>query len=333
MTFNNPVVGGTTLIRAAIQSPNFVTGVSGWSIDKDGDAEFNSLDVRGTFSGNDFEINSAGIFFYSGTPAAGNLISSYTNSAGTDGSGNAYLLGTTSYQNNTSYFIATNSNAVSGSTYWTSTTEAGPWTQIAQIIPDNLGDLTVQANGSISLNPGGSSSISTLILPAPPSLPAWEDNSGTDWQLGSQSAFLTSEFDVVSGTQAAITGLQLHLVAGIYFVRLKLYGTNSSVSGVTYTPGFTFGGSTFQILFNQVNWLTAGQSTTALQSNIINVTSLTGFNPSPASTGTSRVCWTEIDGFLGVTSGANLKATCLTSTAGDAFHIMPGSFLSAVPVA
>jgi hypothetical protein len=51
MTFSNPIVGGTTLIRPAIHSPNFVTGVSGWSINKDGSAEFSDLTVRGDGNG------------------------------------------------------------------------------------------------------------------------------------------------------------------------------------------------------------------------------------------------------------------------------------------
>lgn len=49
MPFRNSIVGGMSkLIRAAIQSPNYVTGVSGWSINKDGTAEFNGITVRGT---------------------------------------------------------------------------------------------------------------------------------------------------------------------------------------------------------------------------------------------------------------------------------------------
>jgi hypothetical protein len=47
MNFGDPVVGGETLIRAAIRSPNYVTGVSGWTINADGSAEFNDVDVRG----------------------------------------------------------------------------------------------------------------------------------------------------------------------------------------------------------------------------------------------------------------------------------------------
>lgn len=48
MPFGNPLVGGTTLIRPAIQSPNFVAGSAGWKIAKDGTAEFNNATFRGT---------------------------------------------------------------------------------------------------------------------------------------------------------------------------------------------------------------------------------------------------------------------------------------------
>lgn len=48
MQFQDDVVGGVTLIRPAIQSPDFVTGVSGWQIAADGSAEFNDVLIRGT---------------------------------------------------------------------------------------------------------------------------------------------------------------------------------------------------------------------------------------------------------------------------------------------
>lgn len=47
MTFSNPIVGGTVLIRPAIKSPDYVAGTAGWSINKDGTAEFNEVTVRG----------------------------------------------------------------------------------------------------------------------------------------------------------------------------------------------------------------------------------------------------------------------------------------------
>lgn len=47
MTFNNSILSGTVLARENIQSEGFVAGTSGWIIERDGDAEFNSIVVRG----------------------------------------------------------------------------------------------------------------------------------------------------------------------------------------------------------------------------------------------------------------------------------------------
>lgn len=47
--FNNPVVGGGgDLVRERIRSPDYAAGVTGWSINQDGSAEFNEVTVRGT---------------------------------------------------------------------------------------------------------------------------------------------------------------------------------------------------------------------------------------------------------------------------------------------
>jgi hypothetical protein len=69
------------LIRIAIQSPNYVLGLTGWSINKDGSAEFNNLTIRGTFFGINFILSSLGLFLYSSAPALGNLIASISNAA------------------------------------------------------------------------------------------------------------------------------------------------------------------------------------------------------------------------------------------------------------
>lgn len=96
---NDPLVGGVALRRPAIQSPNFQTGVQGWTINIDGSAEFNNLTVRGTFLGTDYILNSSGAFFYSGTPAAGNLIISIAPAQGFDQFGNFYRSGITVGEN------------------------------------------------------------------------------------------------------------------------------------------------------------------------------------------------------------------------------------------
>lgn len=47
MQFDDPLVAGATLVRLAIQSADYVPGVSGWRIARNGDVEFNSGNFRG----------------------------------------------------------------------------------------------------------------------------------------------------------------------------------------------------------------------------------------------------------------------------------------------
>lgn len=47
--FRNPITGGQgALVRPAIKSPNYVAATIGWTINKDGTAEFNNVTVRGS---------------------------------------------------------------------------------------------------------------------------------------------------------------------------------------------------------------------------------------------------------------------------------------------
>ncbi|MGH3121720.1 MAG: hypothetical protein ACRDND_11950 [Streptosporangiaceae bacterium] len=64
--YASPIIGGGgALAYPSIHSPDYIPGSSGWSVNKDGSAEFADLDVRGTFNGTDFVVNKDGIFFYS----------------------------------------------------------------------------------------------------------------------------------------------------------------------------------------------------------------------------------------------------------------------------
>lgn len=125
MGFENPIVGGTALRIPAIQSPNYSPGVAGWIIKINGDAEFNNLTIRGEFVGNDFIINSDGIFLYSGTPAAGNLIGSWASAAGTDAFTNAYQAGLTIYGASTAINLFDNDVTLTASNGTTAVLESG----------------------------------------------------------------------------------------------------------------------------------------------------------------------------------------------------------------
>lgn len=231
----DPTVGGTVLRRSAIQSPNFVHGVSGWAIFQDGSAEFNSIFippgsggsttfVQGTtptalhvndlwvntansnsiyswngstwvqyqfgtgsiqagaitaaliaantitaaqiaantitagqlaagiiyagiingttvnaatftgsvFIGSNFELRTTGEFYYSGTPALGNLIASNAPTSGTDRFGNAYLAGVANYTPGTTFFAVQLFQA--NVFFYSATSGAGPWTQVGNIV-------------------------------------------------------------------------------------------------------------------------------------------------------------------------------------------------------
>jgi len=91
VTFRSSILGGINLIRAAIRSPNYAPGVSGWSINQDGSAEFNNITIRGG------TVVGGTALYYSGTPAAGNLVASISATSGTDPYGNAYVAGVASY--------------------------------------------------------------------------------------------------------------------------------------------------------------------------------------------------------------------------------------------
>lgn len=81
----------------SVQSPNFITGVQGWQIAKDGSAEFNNLTIRGTFMGTDYIINSTGLFFYSPSEALGNLVLSISPAGGTGPFGETVQAGNVTY--------------------------------------------------------------------------------------------------------------------------------------------------------------------------------------------------------------------------------------------
>lgn len=91
--FANPIIGGGgSLVYPSIHSPDFVQGVSGWSIDKDGNAYFYGV----TLTGGSLIISGSGdgVFIYSGTPAYGNLIGAWVSAGVTeDAYGNPVVTG------------------------------------------------------------------------------------------------------------------------------------------------------------------------------------------------------------------------------------------------
>lgn len=142
----NPVVGGTVLRRAAIQSPNFVTTVSGWTINQDGSAEFNNLVIR-----NGQIISGSALFYSTSPPAANTMIASVSANGGTDSKGNVYIQGVFNYVNNGAFYQATGiqNGAIQ---FYSAPSEAGPWTPVNSINISGTIDMLLQATGALELS-------------------------------------------------------------------------------------------------------------------------------------------------------------------------------------
>lgn len=114
MPFANQVTAGVQFVRQVMQSLGFVPGVSGWQLKRNGDAQFNDVTLTGTFSGANYIVDSSGEYWYSGTPAVGNLIASHSSTDTSDPLGNSVVNGLTFYTGNTptSIFVSFRGNGV-----------------------------------------------------------------------------------------------------------------------------------------------------------------------------------------------------------------------------
>lgn len=125
MPWQRGIAGGNgTLLVNALKSSNYAAGTSGFSLGKNGDAEFNDITIRGG------TVEDGDGLYYSPSPGAGNLVAS-VNATGPDAYGNATIPGLAVY--NTSSFIA--SSMWNGSiTWYSSASAAGPWTALLSIL-------------------------------------------------------------------------------------------------------------------------------------------------------------------------------------------------------
>lgn len=127
------------LIIPGVHSDNYVAGSSGWSINKDGTAEFNHVVIR------DGQGVSGTDLYYSGTPAAGNLIASVSFNGGVDAYGNHYVDGVAVYDFPNSNF----SQMKSGFIYVGKISGGVPNTSTAAQLNVNPGALFIQGLSTI----------------------------------------------------------------------------------------------------------------------------------------------------------------------------------------
>lgn len=88
------------------------------------------------------------ILAYDGTPAAGNLIASIAARPGTDSFGNAYLAGTTQYDQVALLALQAGGGGTSALTWLSAASQAGPYSSVAELILRDLNELDVLLTGT-----------------------------------------------------------------------------------------------------------------------------------------------------------------------------------------
>ena len=154
-TFLGITQGLGSLAIPSIFSPNFISGVSGWSINKNGSAEFNNVIARGNIvysngylsNGDGTLSTTPGFFLYSGAPAVGNLVYSAASIAGKDQFNNSYLGGGPTTYDNVN-FLAINTTGFTQTWYAFTAQPNAVFTANAAFFSGSPGNLQAQINSS-----------------------------------------------------------------------------------------------------------------------------------------------------------------------------------------
>lgn len=155
----NPIIGGGgALVYPSVHSPNFnianpaASPPMSWALLKSGLAYlFGVVLAGGTITGPDYIINTAGEFFYSGTPAAGNLVASRAATSGTDAFGNFYFPGDAVYVFSSGTYFALQTWQT-GIILSTATAPGGPYTAIGASL--GFSAAGVQVTGALTASSG-----------------------------------------------------------------------------------------------------------------------------------------------------------------------------------
>jgi hypothetical protein len=225
------------LVIPQIQSPNFVTGVSGWIIRKDGSAEFNSIVIRGSTL-----LGSVELQYSSGTPALNTLIYSNSVTEFQDTAGNWVLAGSTTYGPDPFTgigFIAMQLNQ-GEIQFWhtTGTTMGGatpPWQGDAVISWDGQGIVLQEAAGFgielEALNGGAVTLIGNQLIAGNLSglsgfLPIVENDTSDNANNNAATQALTAQFTIPAG--------DAHIGA-VYEIEVPFNGVFQA-SGLSFKP-------------------------------------------------------------------------------------------------
>ena len=323
----------------SVFSPNFVTGVSGWSINEDGSAEFNNLVARGNITfpdgwlsnGDGTYTNTPGLYIYNGTPAAGNLIFSAISSVfsgASDKFGNNALPGDTEYDN--ALLLAMNRSLGSFFMYTFTANPGAAFTQQGQI---------TTSRGILSGNPDGGIQIQSYLqlVSSTNEINIQINSDGmAELETADQITLGLGQLVRIVGTNTTInstTPITLMTVANlrIGFWRITGIVRFTSNAGVVQPLNIRFLGTAT---------CSAIEISTRLVQEAANVTTFNGViqaqNTDPsviANWGNNTLGRWEYSGIIHVTTAGSwvLAARVGTSAADETFTVFDNSWMECVP--
>jgi hypothetical protein len=297
--FNNPIIGGGgALVYPSIHSPDYAAGSAGWSINKDGTAEFNNVVIR-----NGQIVSGTAFYYNTSPPTAGSLVASTgVINNGTDAYGNAYLKGTTQYfKSSPTLFFAVSMQQGNLSNYY-ATSAAGPW--------NNIGFFTADASNNLEI-----ASATNLAVFSGTTISALDDTLGfTCWPVASQNA---GGSDTTTTLTADTTMFIFNVIAG-HSYRFEINGGIStggtgSINFGMFAPALTLGPNLrVSIIVNA----TAG--------NI----SYLGWNAYKTwAPGTAKTAFVNMDGIFTPSANGTLRLRFHSGSAGQSVGIKAGTYI------
>ncbi len=255
--------------------------------------------IATVFQAADFQINPKGAFFYSGTPAAGNLILSVAPGTGTDSYGNKYLPGTVSYATlgGTAYAVQLLGGAAGDVqiVFYSAPSTAGPWTGGGSLVFNGsdfgvntqVGNLQLYAAGNVEVKvplqldgiaaPASVAGDAVLFANTNGNAEVVAADGGT-YQIQRATVFNTGTQSISSTTQLTNGAVTV----GALSYRFRAYGSFHGPSGGTAIFSFTMPATSAAI-----GWGTFyGPGVTSV--SYLKTTNTVGPFTSPAITSTSQ---------------------------------------------
>jgi hypothetical protein len=270
-----------------------------------------------------------GEFIYSATPATGNLIESHVATATTDPYGNAVLAGSTVYGKAAGIPVAINefNGAI---TFYTATTEAGPWSSVGSEAFTSAGALTLAMLGTVIIT-GGSGQTHSTFLELPSGGRAFIQNGddGASYNFGKLVMDNGAAGDTtINSTTPSVIG-QTNVSAARYLMEMECILTMGTIGAAAAMGLVASSGATINYCRNQfVTMIDSNASQSVI--GTLSQNTLVRYPTVALTASTSYIV--KGKGLISFATAGTVQFQAAEVTSGDSWTLVHPSFLSLEPI-